>query len=194
MSHAASRTPTNLRDTLARVVIPLGGARRQRVRAAMRIRVVARVVLRHRVEHGARLLRRRGGVEVVQLGKRSRGAGSPIASTSACRSPLAVRGSPRHSPFAARRCRHAPSVSAGPSARSSARDFAGAAGECGVERVPREARAFHAHGKPRDTGKRAQRAEGALLVLRQLAAHQIDENARRAPPLRRSACLSPPRS
>src|SRR5205823_1803547 len=40
-----------VRDALARVVIPLRGARRQLVRAAVRVRVVVLVVLPDRVEH-----------------------------------------------------------------------------------------------------------------------------------------------
>src|SRR5690349_18998661 len=55
-----------LRDTLACLMVSLGRARGEIVRPAMRIRIVLLVVLAHRVEHRARLLRRRRGIEVVK--------------------------------------------------------------------------------------------------------------------------------
>ena len=54
------------RNRRARLVVPLRGASRQVVRAPMGIGVVVFVVGAHRIEHDARLLRRGGGVEVVQ--------------------------------------------------------------------------------------------------------------------------------
>src|SRR6185436_3814223 len=49
------------------LVIPLGRTRRELVRAPVRIGVVVLVIRHHRIEHGARLLRRRRRVEVVQV-------------------------------------------------------------------------------------------------------------------------------
>jgi hypothetical protein len=56
-----------LGDALACGVIAVRRPRRQRVGAAMRVRVVVLVVRPHRVEHDSRLLRRRRRIEVVQL-------------------------------------------------------------------------------------------------------------------------------
>src|SRR5207244_8383072 len=56
-----------IRDTLARVVVSLRGSRRQLVGASMRVRVVVLVVLPNGVEYGRWLLRRRRGIQVVQL-------------------------------------------------------------------------------------------------------------------------------
>ncbi len=56
------------RDRQTRLVVALGGAHRERVGAAMRVRAVALVEAGDRVEHGARLLARRRRVEVHELG------------------------------------------------------------------------------------------------------------------------------
>ena len=52
------------RDGRARRLVRLGRARREGVRAAVDVRIVAREVARHRVDHGGGFLRRRRRIEV----------------------------------------------------------------------------------------------------------------------------------